>query len=101
MDPKRQKLIGLKTKDGKSATDAATVADLLIRPNTKIMMMGQPEAVIQQQDAAASAAPEVQVSHMICKLLCSQETAALQLASLPVFTRTPLVSLLVLTAALL
>lgn len=61
MDPKRQKLIGLKTQDGKQATDAAIIADLAIKPNSKVLMMGQPEAVIQKQDEDAQAAPEVQV----------------------------------------
>ena len=37
---KRQKILGLKTKDGKMASDAALVGDLAIKPGTKIMMMG-------------------------------------------------------------
>lgn len=36
VDPKRQKLLGLKTKDGKLATDEATIADLAIKPNSKV-----------------------------------------------------------------
>eukprot|EP00879_Flechtneria_rotunda_P025810 GHRR01027457.1.p1 GENE.GHRR01027457.1~~GHRR01027457.1.p1 ORF type:complete len:318 (+),score=104.28 GHRR01027457.1:538-1491(+) len=60
VDPKRQKLLGLKTKDGKAACDDATIADLLIKPNAKVMMMGQPEAVIQKTDAEVLAAPEIQ-----------------------------------------
>lgn len=36
VDPKRQKLLGLKTKDGKMATDEAAIADLAIKPNTKV-----------------------------------------------------------------
>jgi ubiquitin-like domain-containing CTD phosphatase 1 len=61
VDPKRQKLLGLKTKDGKAATDEAVLADLAIKPNAKVMMMGQPEEVIAKTDAEQSAAPEVQV----------------------------------------
>lgn len=60
-DPKRQKLLGLKTKDGKAATDEAVIADLVLKPNTKVMMMGQPEEVIAKTDAEQLAAPEVQV----------------------------------------
>ena len=36
VDCKRQKLLGLKTRDGKLATDDARVADLAIKPNTKV-----------------------------------------------------------------
>lgn len=62
VDPKRQKLLGLKTKDGKPATDEAAIADLVIKPSTKVMMMGQPEEAIAKTDAEQLAAPEVQVS---------------------------------------
>jgi hypothetical protein len=37
---KRQKLLGLKTKDGKMAGDSALVADLAVKPGTRIMLMG-------------------------------------------------------------
>ncbi|KAI8474471.1 MAG: MGC81798 protein-like protein [Monoraphidium minutum] len=57
---KRQKLLGLKTKDGKLAGDESKVADLAIKASTKIMMMGQREEVIAKTDAEALAAPEVQ-----------------------------------------
>lgn len=60
VDPKRQKLLGLKTKDGKAATDEAAIGELAIKPNARIMMMGQPEAVLQQAEAEVAAAPEVQ-----------------------------------------
>jgi ubiquitin-like domain-containing CTD phosphatase 1 len=63
VDPKRQKLLGLKTKDGKAATDEAVIADLVIKPTTKVMMMGQPEEVIAKADAEQLAAPEVQVGY--------------------------------------
>lgn len=42
---KRQKLLGLKTKDGKLAGDESRVTDLAIKATTKIMMMGQREEV--------------------------------------------------------
>lgn len=79
VDPKRQKLLGLKTKDGKMATDEAAIADLAIKPNTKVMMMGQPEAVIQQAHAEALAAPEVQDDFDIG----AEEEAALQVKDKP------------------
>lgn len=69
VEPKRQKLIGLKTMDGKAATDEAALSDLAIRPNTKVMMMGQPEEVIAKADAEQLAAPEVQVSSAVPQLL--------------------------------
>jgi hypothetical protein len=76
VDPKRQKLLGLKTKDGKAATDEAVIADLAIKPNAKIMMMGQTEDVIAQAEAEQLAAPEVQV-RVVCLragwcLVCSR-----------------------------
>lgn len=72
VDPKRQKLLGLKTKDGKAATDEAVLADLAIKPNTKVMMMGQPEEVIAKTDAEQLAAPEVQVRCMkACDVQCA------------------------------
>lgn len=72
VEPKRQKLIGLKTKDGKAATDEAALSDLAIKPNTKVMMMGQPEEVIAKADAEQLAAPEVQVSSAVqCPNCCS------------------------------
>lgn len=37
------------------------IADLVIKPSTKVMMMGQPEEVIAKADAEQLAAPEVQV----------------------------------------
>jgi hypothetical protein len=69
VEPKRQKLIGLKTKDGKAATDEAALSDLAIKPHTKVMMMGQPEEVIAKADAEQLAAPEVQVSSAVPQLL--------------------------------
>lgn len=57
---KRQKLLGLKTRDGKLAPDDALVSDLALKAATKVMMMGQREAAIAEADAAAMAAPEVQ-----------------------------------------
>lgn len=57
---KRQKLLGLKTKDGKAASDTEKISNLQIKATSKIMMMGQPEEVIEQTAAAASAPVEVQ-----------------------------------------
>jgi ubiquitin-like domain-containing CTD phosphatase 1 len=37
---KRQKLLGLKTAAGKLADDGSRIADLVVKPGTKIMMMG-------------------------------------------------------------
>lgn len=37
---KRQKLLGLKTKGGKPATDETAVLDLLLKPGQKVMLMG-------------------------------------------------------------
>jgi ubiquitin-like domain-containing CTD phosphatase 1 len=75
VEPKRQKLIGLKTKDGKAATDEAALSDLAIKPNAKVMMMGQPEEVIAKADAEQLAAPEVQVGSPV---QCSAPAAATQ-----------------------
>ncbi|KIZ06716.1 ubiquitin-like domain containing CTD phosphatase 1 [Monoraphidium neglectum] len=57
---KRQKLLGLKTRDGKLAGDEAKVSDLAIKASTKVMMMGQREETIAAAEAEALAAPEVQ-----------------------------------------
>ncbi|KAF8065667.1 ublcp1 [Scenedesmus sp. PABB004] len=60
VDAKRQKLLGLKTRDGKPAPDGAAVSELSLKPGARVMMMGQPDDVIAQTAAAAAAAPEVQ-----------------------------------------
>ncbi|PNW84301.1 hypothetical protein CHLRE_04g228900v5 [Chlamydomonas reinhardtii] len=57
---KRQKILGLKTKDGKAAGDEAPVGELAIKPNVKLMMMGTPEAAIEAVAKEEEAAPEVQ-----------------------------------------
>ncbi|GFR41728.1 hypothetical protein Agub_g2479 [Astrephomene gubernaculifera] len=57
---KRQKILGLKTKEGKPATDESPVGDLQIKPSVKFMMMGTPEATIAATAKEAEAAPEVQ-----------------------------------------
>lgn len=38
--PKRQKLMGLKGKDGKMAVDTTIVGDLKYKAGAKVMMMG-------------------------------------------------------------
>lgn len=40
VQPKRQKLIGLKAKGGKLAGDDVLVSDLALKPGQKIMLMG-------------------------------------------------------------
>ena len=40
MSEKRMKLLGLKAKGGKPAGDADLVSELLLKPGSKIMMMG-------------------------------------------------------------
>lgn len=40
VQPKRQKLLGLKDKMGKLPTDGHIVADLQLKPGQKIMLMG-------------------------------------------------------------
>ncbi|PNH07422.1 Ubiquitin-like domain-containing CTD phosphatase 1, partial [Tetrabaena socialis] len=57
---KRQKILGLKTKEGKPATDESAVGELLIKPSVKFMMMGTPEAAIAAAVRESEAAPEVQ-----------------------------------------
>jgi ubiquitin-like domain-containing CTD phosphatase 1 len=37
---KKQKLLGLKTTNGKQAGDTATVSELQIKPGMKVMLMG-------------------------------------------------------------
>mmetsp|Transcript_3118 Transcript_3118/g.7811 ORF Transcript_3118/g.7811 Transcript_3118/m.7811 type:complete len:329 (-) Transcript_3118:143-1129(-) len=60
VNPKRQKLLGLKKKDNKPADDDAALGDLALKPGVKIMMMGTPDAVIEQTQKEAEAAPDVQ-----------------------------------------
>jgi hypothetical protein len=43
VQPKRQKLIGLKAKGGKLATDDVMLTDLALKPGQKIMLMGYVE----------------------------------------------------------
>jgi len=60
VQPKRQKLLGLKAKGAKPATDEALIEDLVLKPGTKIMMMGSPEEATAALDAQADVAPHVQ-----------------------------------------
>ncbi|KAK9828309.1 hypothetical protein WJX74_008288 [Apatococcus lobatus] len=55
----RQKLLGLKLK-GKPAPDDALLSDTSLKQGQKLMMMGQPEEVIEAGDKQAEVAPEVQ-----------------------------------------
>lgn len=40
---KKQKLLGLKTKEGRPAGDDTTVEDILLKPQQRILLMGTPE----------------------------------------------------------
>ena len=40
VQPKRQKLLGLKAKAGGLAGDDVSIGDIILKPNQKIMMMG-------------------------------------------------------------
>ena len=40
VQPKRQKLLGLKPKAGGLAGDDVSIGDIILKPNQKIMMMG-------------------------------------------------------------
>jgi hypothetical protein len=71
VDPKRQKLLGLKTKDGKMATDEAAIADLAIKPNTKVHHHAQ--RTLQRCVAAGSAAIPPSVAQ---QLACLQRFSA-------------------------
>ncbi|PRW57513.1 Ubiquitin-like domain-containing CTD phosphatase [Chlorella sorokiniana] len=57
---KRMKLLGLKVRSGKPAADADVVADLMLKPGSKIMMMGTAEADIERLNKDAEVAPHVQ-----------------------------------------
>jgi len=58
VQPKRQKLLNL--KQGKAmAGDEVALADLKLKPNFKVMMMGSPEEAIQEAAHAAETAPTV------------------------------------------
>ena len=58
---KKQKLLGLKTRAGKPATDETPVSELLIKPNQKIMLMGTAEAQLEALAAQELVEPHVQV----------------------------------------
>jgi len=57
--PKRQKLMGLKSSNGKPATDDTLVSDLVIKEGMKVMLLGTPEEVIEATNQQAAAASEV------------------------------------------
>ena len=44
--PKRQKLMGLKTKENKAATDECAIGSLKTKPGQVLMMVGAPEEII-------------------------------------------------------
>jgi hypothetical protein len=45
--PKRQKLMGLKNKSGKLATDESVLIDLKLKPGVAVMMLGAQEEAIE------------------------------------------------------
>mmetsp|Transcript_39962 Transcript_39962/g.55552 ORF Transcript_39962/g.55552 Transcript_39962/m.55552 type:complete len:317 (+) Transcript_39962:133-1083(+) len=57
--PKRQKLLNLKL-GGKMASDDVLLTDLKLKPNFRVMMMGTPEAAIENLEMEAKFAPEIQ-----------------------------------------
>jgi hypothetical protein len=59
--PTRQKLLGLKDKSGKAATDDILFSDIKMKPGQKLMMMGTPEDVITATNAvhADGEGPEI------------------------------------------
>lgn len=76
---KKQKLLGLKTTNGKLAADTAKVSELLIKPGMKVMLMGTPDAEIEKLAKQAELAPEVQDDFDIGP----EEEQALQLVDRP------------------
>lgn len=57
--PERQKLLGLKTKNGQTATDINLIDDLNYKPNTKILMMGTQESKISDINTKPENLPDV------------------------------------------
>lgn len=57
--PHRQKLLGLKLKGSKPASDEALVKDLNVKPGAKIMMMGTKEEAIEEAVKPPEDLPEV------------------------------------------
>lgn len=55
----RQKLLGLKTKNGQAVTNSTLLDDLNVKPNTKIMMMGTVEEKIEDINKKPDNLPEV------------------------------------------
>ncbi|EFN54831.1 hypothetical protein CHLNCDRAFT_134850 [Chlorella variabilis] len=54
---KRMKLLGLKARSGKPAGDADIVADLVLKPGAKLLMMGTADEEIAKLNAGAEVAP--------------------------------------------
>ncbi|GAB4819028.1 hypothetical protein N2152v2_006074 [Parachlorella kessleri] len=57
---KRQKLLGLKTKAGKPATDDTLVQDLQLKANQKLTLLGSADVEIEKMQKQAEVAPHVQ-----------------------------------------
>jgi hypothetical protein len=47
--PKRQKIMGIKDKAGKAPTDDTLISSLALKPGLKVMMLGQPEEVLEKR----------------------------------------------------
>uniref|UniRef100_A0A7S1SVM3 protein-serine/threonine phosphatase n=1 Tax=Tetraselmis chuii TaxID=63592 RepID=A0A7S1SVM3_9CHLO len=59
VDPKRQKLLGLKTKDKQVVSDDVKLCDLAVKPGQKLILMGTPDAMIEQAQKQAEVETEV------------------------------------------
>lgn len=57
--PERQKILGLKTSNGGTATNETLLKDLKIKPGTKFMMMGSQEEVINEVNKMPENLPPV------------------------------------------
>ncbi|RNA36326.1 ubiquitin-like domain-containing CTD phosphatase 1 [Brachionus plicatilis] len=57
--PQRQKLLGLKTKNGQAAADSHLIDELNYKANTKILMMGTQESIITDINTKPENLPQV------------------------------------------
>ena len=78
---KKQKLLGLKTKAGKPATDDTPIAELSIKPNAKIILMGTAEAAFEALTAQELIEPHIQVHDDFAEE--SEEVEVLELSQRP------------------
>jgi len=78
---KKQKLLGLKTRAGKPATDDTPITELSIKPNQKIMLMGTAETKLEALAAQELVEPHIQVHDDFAEE--TEEAEPLELASRP------------------